>query len=116
LIKPAGKGRFLAQVLCFSGEDDEYRQGDLLGGVGIARFADGGGIDQVDVARHQRRKRRFRILPGIFTEQFLVSPFLHLLINVRGLQKVPSYFWERRRCADAFANLQKDAIQDAGGV
>jgi len=50
------------------------------------------GINHVHVPRHQCRKRLFGVPMGVLPQQFHVSRFLHLLINVRRREKVPIYF------------------------
>ena len=115
LIQPAGKDRLPAQTPSFFGEDDEHGLGDFLGGVRIAGFADGDGIDQVEVTRHERRKGRLGILLGILPEQIRVSEFVHPFINVRRRRKVPFYFIKISGGSLIQPNSRTDNPPGAGG-
>ena len=93
LIEPAGEDGGRAQLAGFFGQDDEDGLGDFLGGVGVAGFAEGGGVDEVDVTGNERDKGRLGIPGDVLREQIHVRDIVHLLINVLWRGNRPTYFW-----------------------
>ena len=58
----------------------------------LADVAEGGGVDQVDVSRHQRGERLLGILLGVLPEQCNVIYLLHLPIRCGRKQKRDKLF------------------------
>ena len=92
MIQPAGKHGPGTKPACFPGKNNENGLRDVPGGVRVAGLPQRGGKNQVHVPRHQCRKCVLRILKDVLPQQFHVSHFLHLPINVRCREKVPCYF------------------------
>ena len=61
--------------------------------TGVAGFAEGGGVDEVDVAPNESGKGGLGIPGDVLREQIPVGDIVHLLINVRCQRKRPTYFW-----------------------
>ena len=57
----------------FAGKDDEDGLGDFLGVMGIAGEAQGGGIDEVHVARDEGGEGRPGIVAGVFGQELRSS-------------------------------------------
>jgi hypothetical protein len=68
---------------------------NFLGCVGIAGFTQGGGINQVHMARNQDFKSGFGIPAGVLPQQIHVRRVVHPLINGRHRPKVPINFQPR---------------------
>ena len=72
-MQPSGKDDFGGEAGGLAGEIDEDGLGDVLGEMGIViNDAKRGGINKIDVPRHQLGKRRFRALGVVSVQELLV--------------------------------------------
>jgi hypothetical protein len=82
---------------CGHSQDDKHRLRNFFRRSRAAGPSQRDGIDHIHVTGQQCRKRLIRVPMGVLPQQFPVSRFLHLPMNVRRRRKVPVYFISRSK-------------------
>ena len=93
----ADKDDALAERMRLSRQQHKDHLRDFLRLMRITDLAQGGAIDQADVAFGQRGEGRFRATPAIVGQQFKVILLRHLTVYVRGKQK-QTFIWPALPC------------------
>ena len=73
-------------------QNDEHRLRDFLGQIRIADLPQRHGINQIDVARHERGERLLGIARA-YSRSKVRSSFMVSFIHLRRREKVTDYFW-----------------------
>jgi hypothetical protein len=90
--QPAGEKGAGAQARGLAGENEEDSLGDLLGEMRVAHLPQGGGMDEIEMPRDERLKRRLGLVPGKFPHQGHVIGCLHSPTYARPERNRTNYF------------------------
>jgi len=97
-VQPAAEPDFAGKTFGEAREVNEDGLGDVLGEVGVAADeADGGGIDEIEVAGGEFAKGGFRAVVGVIREQFLGVRHLYLLLKTRRGVKTDKKFGKKKQ-------------------